>query len=127
MPTPRQVEEAFRAVDEMRYDDFAALFTPDGTMTFGNGAPTEGPAACRDALAGFFGLLQGVRHEVRGAWIVDDVSINEAIVHYAMKDGTVVSLPVTSILRWQGDHVRDWRIFMDVGPALAAAQATAGA
>jgi hypothetical protein len=124
MPTAQQVAEAFRAVDEMRLDDYAALFTPDGTATFGNYDPAVGPEAIRAALADFYGLLLGVRHELRGSWIVDDVSINEAIVHYTMKDETVVSLPVTSILRWTGDRVRDWRIYMDVAPAMAAVQAT---
>ena len=127
MPTPLQVQEAFRSVDEMRLDDFAALFTPDGNMTFGNGEPSVGPDAIKAALADFYQHLDGVRHELRGAWIVGDVSINEAIVHYTMKDGSDVPLPVTSILRWSGDRVRDWRIYMDVAPALAAAQAGAGA
>lgn len=121
MPSTRRVEEAFAAVDGMRLDDFAALFTPDGTMTFGNGEPSVGPEACRRALGDFYQLLKGVRHELRGAWVVDDVSINEAIVHYTMRDDSVVSLPVTSILRWDGDLVREWRIYMDVAPALAAA------
>ncbi len=71
MPSTHQVQEAFPAVDEMRLDDFAALFTPDGTMTFGNGEPTVGPEANKRALGDFYRLLQGVRHEVRGAWIVD--------------------------------------------------------
>jgi ketosteroid isomerase-like protein len=125
MPTASQVQEAFRCVDEMRLDDFAALFTPDGTMTFGNGQPTVGPDAVRKALGDFYQLLQGVRHELEGAWIVDDVSINEAVVHYTLKDGALVSVPVTSILRWAGGHVRDWRIYMDVAPVFEAAQATA--
>jgi limonene-1,2-epoxide hydrolase len=123
MPTAQQVAEAFRAVDEMRLDDYAALFTPDGTATFGNFAPSVGPEAIRAALADFYQLLLGVRHELRGSWIVDDVSINEATVHYTLKDGNVVSLPVTSILRWTGDRVREWRIYMDVAPAMEAAQA----
>ncbi|HXM57125.1 MAG TPA: nuclear transport factor 2 family protein [Candidatus Dormibacteraeota bacterium] len=127
MPTPQQVEEAFRTVDEMRLDDFAALFTPDGTMTFGNSSPTPDPAGSRQALADFYSLLRAVRHEVLGAWIVDDVSINESIVHYTMRDGSVVSLPATSILRWSGDRIREWRIYMDVAPAVAAAQATSTA
>jgi hypothetical protein len=123
MPTAHQVEEAFRAVDEMRLDDFAALFTPDGSMTFGNGEPTVGGDACKVALGAFYQLLRGVRHQVLGAWIVDDVSINEAIVHYTMRDDSVVSLPATSILRWDGDRVREWRIYMDAAPAFAAALA----
>lgn len=128
MPTPLQVQEAFRSVDEMRLDDFAALFTPDGTMTFGNGEPSVGPDAIRAALADFYQHLTGVRHELRGAWIVDDASINEAIVHYTMKDGSDVPLPVTSILRWSGDQVREWRIYMDAAPAFAAiAEASATA
>jgi hypothetical protein len=129
MPTPLQVQEAFRSVDEMRLDDFAALFTADGTMTFGNGEPSVGPAAIRAALAAFYVHLDGVRHELEGAWIVDDVSINEAIVHYTMKDGSDVPLPVTSILRWDGDRVRSWGIYMDAAPAFAAIEAiaTAGA
>ena len=125
MPTAQQVEEAFRTVDEMRLDDFAALFTPDGTMTFGNGGPTPDPEGSKQALGGFYSLLRGVRHEVLGAWIVDDVSINESIVHYTMRDGSVVSLPATSILYWRGDRVHEWRIYMDVGPAVAAATASA--
>ena len=127
MPTALQVEEAFRSVDEMRLDDFAALFTPDGSMTFGNSEPTVGAEACKKALGDFYSLLQGVRHEVRGAWILDDVSINEGIVHYTMRDGSVVSLPATSILYWRGDRVHEWRIYMDVAPAVAAAQASATA
>jgi ketosteroid isomerase-like protein len=127
MPTPNQVQEAFRTVDEMRLDDFAALFTPDGTMTFGNGEPSVGPDAVKAALGAFYQHLNGVRHELRGAWIVDDVSINEAIVHYTMKDGSDVGLPVTSILRWRGDRVLDWRIYMDAAPAFAAIEAIAGA
>jgi uncharacterized protein (TIGR02246 family) len=127
MPTSHQVQEAFRAVDEMRLDDFAELFTPDGSMTFGNGEPSVGPDACRTALAGFYQHLAGVRHELRGAWIVDDVSINEAIVHYTMKDGSDVPLPVTSILRWSGDRVREWRIYMDAAPAFAAIAAAGSA
>jgi hypothetical protein len=125
MPTPTQVQEAFRSVDEMRLDDFAALFTADGTMTFGNGEPTVGPAAIKAALGDFYRILRGVRHEPRGAWIVDDVSINEALVHYTMTDDSVVPVPVTSILRWEGDRVRDWRIYMDVAPVFAAAAANA--
>jgi limonene-1,2-epoxide hydrolase len=125
MPTTFQVQEAFRSVDEMRLDDFAALFTADGTMTFGNGAPTVGPDAIKKALGDFYRIMQGVRHEMRGAWIIDDVSINEAVVHYTMTDDSVVAIPVTSILRWEGDRVRDWRIYMDVAPVFVAAQATA--
>jgi ketosteroid isomerase-like protein len=127
MPTAIQVQEAFRSVDEMRLDDFAALFTPDGTMTFGNGEPSVGPDAIKAALGAFYQLLQGVRHELRGAWIVDDVSINEAVVHYTMKDGSDVPLPVTSILRWSGDRVRAWNIYMDAAPAFAAAKAAGAA
>jgi ketosteroid isomerase-like protein len=127
MPTPLQVQEAFRSVDEMRLDDFAALFTPDGTMTFANAEPSLGPDAIKAALGDFYQHLTGVRHELRGAWIVADVSINEAIVHYTMKDGSDVALPVTSILRWSGDKILDWRIYMDAAPAFAAVQAIAGA
>jgi ketosteroid isomerase-like protein len=127
MPTAQQVEEAFRTVDEMRLDDFAALFTPDGTMTFGNSGPTPDPEGSKQALGDFYSMLRGVRHEPLGAWIVGDVSINESIVHYTMRDGSVVSLPATSILRWSGDRIREWRIYMDAAPAVAAAQATSTA
>jgi ketosteroid isomerase-like protein len=127
MPTPLQVQEAFRAVDEMRLDDFAALFAPDGSMTFGNGEPSVGPDACKTALGAFYQHLDGVRHELRGAWIFEDVSINEALVHYTMKDGSDVAVPVTSILHWSGDKVVEWRIYMDAAPAFAAIQAIAEA
>jgi ketosteroid isomerase-like protein len=122
--TPEWVAQLFGAVDAMQPEAVAAYFTDDAVFRFGNAPPSHGRRAIQQALAGFFGTIGGLRHQVtgvwRGQWEGGPVLAVEAEVTYTRADGSQTPpLPVTSTMRFAGDRIRDYRIFMDVSPLFA--------
>jgi hypothetical protein len=35
-----------------------------------------------------------------------------------MKDGKIISLPVVSVLKYRGNLIEDYRIYMDISPVM---------
>jgi len=112
----------FADIDSMEPGRFSAHLAEDVTFRFGNADPVHGRAAVHDVWAGFCAGVDGVRHEIVERWDTDTATIVEAEVTYTRKDGSEVSLPVTTIYRTAGgDAIVDYRIFMDVAPLFAEA------
>ena len=124
MQTAAWVAQLFAAVDAMQPEALAAYFTDDAVFRFGNAPPSHGREEIQQALAGFFGAIGGLRHEVMGLWHGQweggPVLAVEAEVTYTRADGSQTQpLPVTSTMRLAGDRIQDYRIFMDVSPLFA--------
>ena len=122
--TAAWVAQLFTTVDAMQPEAAAAYFTDDAVFRFGNAPPSHGRRAIQQALAGFFGAIGGLRHQVtgvwRGQWDGGPVLAVEAAVTYTRADGSQTPpLPVTSTMRLAGDRIQDYRIFMDVSPLFA--------
>ena len=69
-------------------------------------------------------MIGGLSHQIigvwSGAWEGGEVKSVEAEVTYTRRNGTRTQpLPVTSTLRLQDDQIKDYRIFMDLGPLFA--------
>ena len=110
----------------MDAEGFAAAFAPDGSFRFGNAEPVAGREGVRDAVAGFFSTIGGLRHRVTGvwtgAWERGPVRSVEAEVVYTRRDGSVTPpIPATSTLRMRDDLIQDHRIYADLTPLFAAA------
>lgn len=123
--TEAWVAQFFATIDAMQPEALAAYFANDAVFRFGNAPPTQGRAAIREALTGFFGGLGGLRHRVtgvwRGQWERGPVLAVEAEVTYTRPDGSQTpALPATSTLRLTGERIQDYRIFMDISPLFAA-------
>ena len=56
--------QMFDDIDRMDADGWASHLAPDAVMRFGNADPVHGREACRDALAAFYGQIQGLAHHV---------------------------------------------------------------
>ena len=113
-------DRLFADIDSMDPDAFAQYLAPTVTMRFGNGEPLIGRAACRDAWAGFCELVDGVHHDVRNTWEVDDTTIAETDVTYTRRDGRKVTVPVVTVYRVDADDMIDsYRVFLDLGPVFA--------
>lgn len=87
------------AVDHKDAAGFAAAFTEDARMRFGNAEPVVGRGAIEAAIAYFFSAITALRHETVGAWYDDGALIVEAIVTYTRHDGGIVSVPAVTIFR----------------------------
>jgi ketosteroid isomerase-like protein len=116
-----------RSVDNKDAAGFAAAFTPDGWLRFGNAPPITGRDAIREAIAGFFGSFASLSHESTGNYLVGDTLILEAVVTYTRHDGRVVSVPAVTIFRFASDADSDalhptadqCRIYVDLTPLYA--------
>ena len=107
------LDDLFAAIDAMDPDRFAAFLAPDCTFRFGNLPPVEGRAAVREYVAGFFGPIGAIRHE-----LVDRVEAGGRIatrgfVTYPRKDGSTLRVPFANVFGLDGGRVRDYLIFID--------------
>jgi ketosteroid isomerase-like protein len=95
----------------------------DVTVLFGNFEPLIGSAAFVQLFGQFASSLQAVRHEIHHIWpTANDVDILVATItaHYARTDGRRVSLPCCNVFRMRGALIAEYRVYMDISPALGA-------
>lgn len=114
------VREYFATVDTLNADNIIVNFGEDGRFRFGNTEPAIGKEAIRDALIKFFSAIKAMHHENVGLWLGDKSAVFEAEVTYTRQDGTTVTLPCASILRFRGNFIYDFRMVMDATPVFAA-------
>jgi hypothetical protein len=115
----RDVAQVFADIDSLNPDSFVTHLTPDVVFRFGNADPVIGRDAVREAVTGFFSTIDGLTHHIRNVWEFGDTAIVQIDVEYARKDGKTVTVPNADILTYDGDLVRDWRIYIDVAPVYA--------
>jgi ketosteroid isomerase-like protein len=112
----RDVANVLADIDAFNPDAFVIHLTPDVVFRFGNADPVSGRQAVREAVAGFFSTIDGLTHHIRNVWEFGDTIIVQADVEYLRKDGKTVTVPNADILVYDGELVRDWRIYIDLAP-----------
>ena len=110
----------FRDIDRMDADAWASYLAPDAVMRFGNADPVYGREGCRDALAGFYETIGGLRHDIVEQWEHGEATIVEAMVTYTRLDGGEATVPVVTIYRTNADElIADYRVYIDLAPVFA--------
>jgi ketosteroid isomerase-like protein len=117
-------------VDHKDAAGFAAVFTDDATLRFGNAAPIVGRAAIEGAIAHFFTAMLSLRHEVRRVSCDGDTIFLEATVTYTRHDGGVVSVLAMTVFEMTDAEGRRLaqrcQAYVDLAPLFDAAPTTAG-
>ena len=121
MVSAERIRALFQTIDSMDADAFAAFLTADAEFQFGNWPAVSGRAGAREAVAQFFGTIAGLSHEIIGIWQDGDVVTCRLRVTYTRQDGRKVSVPAADILRFRGEQIADYRIYIDVTPLYAPA------
>ena len=124
LPHAKAVEWARKlydgAVDRKDAAGFAAVFTDDAWMRFGNADPIVGRKAIEAAIGQFFTMIAGLKHEMTGIWSQQDAVICEATVTYTRHDGSKVQVPAVTIFRVQssssGPLANRVQMFVDLAP-----------
>jgi ketosteroid isomerase-like protein len=110
----------FGDIDRMDAAAWASHLAPDAVMRFGNAEPVHGREACRDALAAFYDMIKGLRHEIMQQWDEGSATIVEAVVTYTRSDDREVDVPVVTIYRTNAeDLIADYRVYIDLAPVFA--------
>ena len=106
------------AVDAGDAEAFGAWFADDATYTFGNGETLVGREAIIAATAGAAGALPWVRHVVDQVADVGGQLFCRFTITTAAPDGTELALPCVTVIWLDGARVTDYRVHMDLTPAL---------
>jgi hypothetical protein len=112
-------------VDHKDAAGFAAAFTPNGTLRFGNSETLRGREAINAAITYFFSAFKSLSHHSGRTWLDGDTLILEAVVTYVRHDGATVTVPATTIFHLasgtqSGEILADeCRIYVDLTPLFA--------
>ena len=113
------------AVDHKDAAGFAAVFTNDAWLRFGNAEPLVGRAAIEAAIAQFFTAFVSLRHEFTGVSPCGDTLFLEATVTYDRFDGGVVTVPAMTVFHTTESSGRrlahGCQIYVDLTPLFAPA------
>ena len=113
MSETQWLDDLFATIDRKDADGFVAHLTEDGTFVFGNADPVRGRTAIRDLLAGFFGSIRGLRHDLREKWVVPGGAVVTGRVTYTRHDGSTLEVPFADVFRMRGHLVHDYLIYVD--------------
>lgn len=108
------VENTFAADASLDAARFASRLTPDATFQLGGNPAVIGREAIRATVEQTFAAFEKVEHTLRAAYELDDVLVYEADVHYTFRGGRRVQLPYVNVLRFSGDLVGSYRIYLDL-------------
>lgn len=114
-------------VDRKDAKAFAAAFTEDGWLRFGNNEPLIGRDAIEQAIAGFFSMFESLAHESNGTTYTDGTLVLEANVTYTLFGGGTVTVPACTIFRFadtSGDNplAHKCQVYVDLTPLFSAVQ-----
>lgn len=107
------------AVDAGDAEAFGAWFAEDATYTFANDEPLIGRAAVVEATAGAAGALPWVRHVIDQVAEVGDQLFCRFTIETEAPDGKPLALPCVTVIWMSGEQIVDYRVHMDLSPALA--------
>jgi ketosteroid isomerase-like protein len=114
-------KEFFAVVDSRQPEKIAAYMTDDVRLQMANMEPSVGVDFLKAAFQGAADRFKSISHKIQGVWAGQwesgDVVSVEAIVRYELPSGKVVELPCTSTLRFKGEKIADYRIFIEPSPA----------
>jgi uncharacterized protein (TIGR02246 family) len=112
------VHDMCAAVDRGDAAKFASFFSDDALYRFGNAEPSRGRAAVLAATEGASTALPWVRHTVEQVAAVGDQLFCRFLIETESPDGTPLALPCVTVIEIAGDEIVDYRVHMDLSPAL---------
>lgn len=111
-----KVERMVGFLTEEKWDEFMPFFTADLFYKVGSHDPVIGPKAAADYLASFYKTVKPATHDLRGIWELDGgIVIVEMDANYnRIADGKRVTVPCCDVYRFDGDLIKEWRVYPDV-------------
>jgi uncharacterized protein (TIGR02246 family) len=114
-PAYRDVVKNTFAADAARdADRFVSKLTPDASFRLGGNPAVVGRDAIRDMVGRMFTAFRSVRHRLVDAFDGPGTLVYEAEVTYTLDDGRELTAPYVNVLRFEGEQVRDYRIYLDL-------------
>mgnify|MGYP001574580600 FL=1 len=110
------IEGLFASIDAMDTGKFLGFLADDASFRFGNADPAVGKETIKKAVSDFFGIINGLSHNIINIWEVDDTIICQGEVTYTKKDGSKITLPFVNIFKMKDNLIKDYLVYIDIGP-----------
>src|SRR3989338_11672760 len=105
------IKGLFASIDAMDTGRFLGFLADDASFRFGNADAAVGKEAIKKAVNGFFGLINGLSHNILNTWEVDDVIICRGEVTYTKKDNSKITLPFVNIFGMKENKIRNYSVY----------------
>jgi ketosteroid isomerase-like protein len=109
-------EEVYDAVDGKDVTVVDRLFSEDISLKFNYHPAAVGRDAVREAMKYFWSTVGSTKHTFHTVVEQGDTAALEATCTYTRLDGTVVSLPVVTVIDRRDGLVAAQRIYIDMAP-----------
>ncbi len=119
MATQMRLSELFQSIDAKDADAFVSHLTANAVFRYGSGEPVQGREAIREYVAGFFGTIKALRHQLIDTWERDDSLVCQGEVTYTRHDDSEVTVPFTDIFKLENDQVSDYLVYIDPTPLMS--------
>ena len=116
METPNWCQQLFERIDAMDADGFVSFLTDDAQFRFGNAQEVTGKEKIREAIAGFFASIKGLRHHILRTWVHPEAVICQGEVTYTRTDDSQITIPFVNLFSMEGDYINHYHIYIDITP-----------
>lgn len=110
------LDQLFTAIDTKDTETFLSFLTDNATFRFGSAPAVRGKEVIRDAVESFFSSIASSRHEVANVLRHEALQVCEGEVTYRRLDGSTLSLPFTNVFEFDGQLIRHYKVYIDIGP-----------
>ena len=110
------INSLFASIDAMDTEKFLGFLTNDASFKFGNADAAVGKEDIKKAVSDFFGIINGLSHNIINIWEVGNTIICRGEVTYTKKDDSKITLPFVNVFAMKENKVKDYSVYIDIGP-----------
>jgi hypothetical protein len=110
--------EYWTAVDALDADRVACHFDPGATFQLGRQPSLRGRKVIRRAFVHLFTEAEFMRHDAVTVWYKQGLTVADADVRIILGNGTIVMVPITTILRQRQGQILACRVYLPAEPSL---------
>ena len=114
-----QITNLFKVIDEMDCEKFVTFLDENGEFKFGNASTVKGRSEIKKAVSQFFSSIQGLHHNIKQVWNVENSVIVKGEVIYTRKNKTQITIPFMNLLEMSSGLIKNYQIFIDISPLFA--------
>jgi len=107
------------SVDAKDAEKFVTHLTDDATFRFANMEPVKGKENVKQAVAGFFGSIDGLKHNILETLEQNGTVVCRGEVTYTRKDKSRLTVPFANFLKLNGEKVKEYLIYVDASQLYA--------
>ncbi|MEE9553221.1 MAG: nuclear transport factor 2 family protein [candidate division Zixibacteria bacterium] len=119
METQSFVKSVFDSVDAKDANKFISFLTDDATFKFANMEAVVGKDNVKQAVAGFFGSINGMSHKIHESFDHNGTIVNRGEVTYTRLDKSELTVPFANFFKMNGEKIKEYLIYVDASELYA--------